>query len=191
MATKSICSVDSCDKNARAFGMCDSHYRRWKRHGDPLAGRTPDGAPVKFYERALGAQTDECIIWPFSTGTNGYPQIKHGNHGRAHRLVCETIHGPAPTSAHEVAHSCGVKLCINYRHLRWATHAENIADKFAHGTHNLGERNQLAKLTEQDARAILCDDRSNVEIAGDYGVHVSTIWAIKNRKSWGWLHPAM
>ena len=26
-----LCSHDDCDKRARAFGLCDSHYRRWKK----------------------------------------------------------------------------------------------------------------------------------------------------------------
>jgi hypothetical protein len=167
--------------------MCDSHYRKWKRHGDPLAGRTPNGEPFRFYENVILAhQGDECLLWPYSVNGRGYGQI--GN-DRAHRFVCKSVHGLAPSPAHEVAHSCGKKLCVNPRHLRWATHGENIADKLAHGTHILGERNQLAKLTEQDARSILQDSRSNVDIAGVYGVHPSTIWAIKHRKSWGWLQP--
>lgn len=33
MATPRICSVDDCDKPAKARGLCDMHYARWSRHG--------------------------------------------------------------------------------------------------------------------------------------------------------------
>lgn len=33
---KPICAVDDCGKEIVARGLCDMHYRRLKRHGDPL-----------------------------------------------------------------------------------------------------------------------------------------------------------
>lgn len=40
------CSVPDCPKPSRAKGLCDSHYKRSTRHGDPVAGRKPNEAPV-------------------------------------------------------------------------------------------------------------------------------------------------
>src|SRR5258705_8607003 len=38
------CSIDGCEKEARARGWCWVHYYRWYRNGsDPLAGGRPDG----------------------------------------------------------------------------------------------------------------------------------------------------
>lgn len=34
-----ICSIDDCEKRVVGFGFCENHYRRFKAHGDPLAGR--------------------------------------------------------------------------------------------------------------------------------------------------------
>ena len=43
--SKSTCSIDGCERtNIFARGMCNSHYKRWSRYGDPTAGqafRTP------------------------------------------------------------------------------------------------------------------------------------------------------
>ena len=33
-----LCSVQGCEKIAVTRKMCDMHYTRWRKHGDPLAG---------------------------------------------------------------------------------------------------------------------------------------------------------
>jgi putative phage-type endonuclease len=42
------CSVLDCSNDMYARGLCISHYARWKRHGDPLAGRMPHGTALKY-----------------------------------------------------------------------------------------------------------------------------------------------
>lgn len=34
------CTIDGCDRPITARGWCTAHYAKWKRLGDPLAGRT-------------------------------------------------------------------------------------------------------------------------------------------------------
>jgi hypothetical protein len=38
MAVTKICSIDGCFKVVRAKNLCNAHYVRVKRHGDPLRG---------------------------------------------------------------------------------------------------------------------------------------------------------
>lgn len=41
-----MCSIDGCNGKVVGFGYCERHYRRFKNHGDPLAGRVgkyPEG----------------------------------------------------------------------------------------------------------------------------------------------------
>lgn len=33
------CTITGCRKPRVARGWCEGHYRRWRRHGDPLGGR--------------------------------------------------------------------------------------------------------------------------------------------------------
>lgn len=41
------CAVDGCAAPLVAHGFCDTHYRRWRRHGDPLIDtRRPVGPKV-------------------------------------------------------------------------------------------------------------------------------------------------
>lgn len=189
---KTICSIEGCGNPHLARGWCERHYRRWRRHGDPLAGSTSWGVPMQWLRDHLDHTGDECLIWPFARGAAfGYGRIyADGETTVAHRLMCEHRHGPPPTPRHEAAHNCGNGHlgCVNGGHLRWATPKENHADKLIHGTHDRGERNSQAKLTEADVAAI----RSRVgisyqQIAKQFGVSATTVWRVKRRLRWAWL----
>lgn len=192
MATIRLCSIPECDKPVKARGYCRAHYLRWYRHGDPLEGRTPDGAPAQWIEDHIDHEGIDCLIWPFSKNSHGYGQINiNGAPVGAHRIMCEKTNGPAPTAEHEAAHNCGKGQlgCIHPKHLRWATSAENSADLYAHGTINRGERNGGAKLTEADILRIrqLSQTQSHRELATMFGVSRWTIQDIIHRRNWGWL----
>ncbi|TGV15839.1 hypothetical protein EN816_00885 [Mesorhizobium sp. M8A.F.Ca.ET.173.01.1.1] len=192
MATKPLCSIPDCDKAAEKRGWCTAHYKRWQRHGDPTLGRSPNGAAMDFYERAvLHYRGSNCLIWPFARNENGYG-VLHVSSGSAlvSRRVCEEVHGPAPSAIHEAAHSCGKghEGCVAKGHVSWKTPRSNSTDKLAHGTHNRGERHPLAKLTEDEVRAIYSDDRTPQSvIAREYGVSFVTVSDIKRGRSWKWL----
>ncbi|MCZ7568835.1 MAG: hypothetical protein M5U01_09640 [Ardenticatenaceae bacterium] len=38
------CTVDGCDRPHKARGYCDTHYARWRTHGDPLREPPPPQA---------------------------------------------------------------------------------------------------------------------------------------------------
>src|SRR5271167_4234159 len=37
-----ICSVENCGQPFYAKGFCERHWKHWRKHGDPLAGRFED-----------------------------------------------------------------------------------------------------------------------------------------------------
>ena len=39
MQATRTCSIDGCERCAEKRGWCNAHYKRWRRHGDPMAGR--------------------------------------------------------------------------------------------------------------------------------------------------------
>lgn len=106
-------------------------------------------------------------------------------------MVCEAVHGPAPSPHHEAAHTCGrgSSGCINPNHLRWATPTENQADKIEHGTSNRGERCAASRLTEDDVIEIrrLKGKMTQKEIAEIFGVNYITVGDIHNSRTWAWL----
>jgi hypothetical protein len=176
-----------------ARGLCDAHYGRWRRHGNPLAGGTFRGDAPHFLETVVLTHIgDECLIWPFDRGDKGYAKIRlDGKPKFVSRVVCEHAHGPAPTATHEAAHSCGNGSdgCVSPQHLSWKTRTENEADKLIHGTLTHGERNGCAKLSERDIREILAlrGKALQREIAERFGIRQSQVSHIHTGKSWGHL----
>lgn len=106
-------------------------------------GTRPKARPrPEILASLLAIETDECVLWRHATNSAGYGQI--GVNGRStgvHVIACEYRHGPRPEGLH-AAHYCGVKLCVNPRHLRWATRSENEYDKVRHGWGKLAEHLQ-------------------------------------------------
>lgn len=130
---KRHCSVPECGGPNYGHGLCHKHYRRWKRHGDPLAGGTYNGDPEAFLSSvALQYRGEECLIWPFAKTGGGYANIyRDGANQVVSRIVCEAKNGPAPSPEHHAAHTChcGHIGCVTWGHLEWQTPAENLADR--------------------------------------------------------------
>lgn len=177
------CSVNGCKKTIHGLGLCQSHYSRKKqlereistaRHGEGLA----------FIEQVLLSNTDECIPWPFGASRGyGITYIDQKNIP-AHRHICERKHGPPAFDGAQSAHSCGNRICVNWRHVRWATARENAHDKFLHGTIARGEKIARAKLTEEQVRRIRDTRERQIDLAREFGVDRNTIHAVRRRKTW-------
>lgn len=190
MSAPSLCSIEGCGEPVFARGWCQMHYRRWMRHGD-AAVKLERPSPARDFLREViqaGEFGDACLIWPFAK-SNGYPSLGQGRRSvLVHRKVCEAVHGPAPAPDHDAAHLCGVRACINGRHLRWASRAENMSDTLVHGTHTRGERNGNAKLTEDAVRLIRRDKTtSRKDLARRFEVSERAVRLARARKSWAWL----
>lgn len=72
-----------------------------------------------------------------------------------HRLVYCVHSGEDLSLEFDVAHSCGVRNCVNIHHLYKATKSENAKDKVTHGTDPTGSRNPSAKIDEKTAQKII------------------------------------
>jgi len=136
---------------------------------------------------ALAAtDTDDCIRWERSLAGNGYGMVRAGRMRGAHVVVCEWAHGPRP-DGREVAHSCGVRCCVNPQHLRWATHVENVADRRTHGTQPIGDGHPNAVLNEAAVRSIrrlVADGVTYTELGRRYGVSRVAVANAANGHTW-------
>lgn len=191
---KRICSVEGCGKPRHGVGFCVSHYKRWKKHGDPLKGGTFFGAPLRWiHEVALRWEEDACLEWPFAKNLDGRGVVYFdGKNIPAHRLIARFALGEPPEPNYHAAHSCGMghSGCVNPRHLRWATCKENVNDTLAHGTRNRGERHGSSRLTEAIVREIRSMEGalSQEGIAKKFGISREHVRNIHQRRRWTWLY---
>lgn len=188
-----MCAVAECDRpSVKRGGHCALHEYRSRSHGDPEAGRTLNGRALKYLHDHMH---DDCPKWPFVRNENGYGTVRYrGRNRQIHRLVCEIVHGPPPTTYHVAAHSCGKghEGCFGAACLRWATRAENAQDAIAHGTWVHGETHPFAVLTDAQALEVfgLRFDRKRGALkaaAERYGVSPATISDIWAGRTWAWL----
>lgn len=130
----------------------------------------------------VGHTGEECLTWPFGCA-DGYAQVWDGQKVRkAHRVMCELVHGPAPTPGHLAAHDCGQgdRACVHPKHVFWKTPSENQKDRNVHGTHNRwAKRGKIGPNEVAEIKALQGGDLTQQQIADKYGVsrpHVSAIW---------------
>ena len=104
-------------------------------------------------------------------------------HLSAHREVLFAFVGPPPTPDHQCAHWDGDPLNNHYSNLRWATAAENTADKVRHGRHMNGRRN----FTEEQVlgmRAMRDAGKTYDQIRDVYTISKGNLSSIINRETW-------
>ena len=188
-----ICEIEGCERRARRRRLrCPACDHAIARYGDPFVRGSRQSKAQRALPDLLVIETDDCVLWPFRVNTDGYGYVTwDGRYQGVHVVACAHHYGPKPTAGHEVAHSCArTRACMNYRHLRWATRSENIADRVAHDTHNRGERQPQHKLTTDDvrrARRLVVEGSSYAAVARLLSVHDVTIHDCVNRRTWAWL----
>ena len=118
------------------------------------------------------------------------PQEKH----LVHRLMVEAFLGPLDGHRMEVNHKNGVKADNRLENLERVSHRRNCQHAYDTGLNkrlnHRGEKSGSSKLTEAqvlEVRQRLANGERGLHIAKALGVGSSTIYGIKNQRSWEWL----
>lgn len=171
-------------------GLCDMHSQRLRHHGAVDKPRRPREREL---DAAASATTNECIIVLYR-GERLSVRFQ-GKTMLASRAVWIIANGD-PGDGVEVLHTCnggsGAHGCINIRHLRTGTHAENMSDMATAGRNDggtaVGETNGNHRLTASDVYAIreayAVGDVTYAVLATRFGVTEGTIAHVVTRRTW-------
>lgn len=127
------CDIEGCTNAHKARGWCDPHYRRWKRHGDPLTSRPPrrrHPSPRMRWDKVAFLHPAGCWLWRGRPDRHGYGRIgwriEDGKKETgAHRVAYMRLIGEIPDGL-TLDHLCRNKLCVNPLHMEPVTARENV-----------------------------------------------------------------
>lgn len=140
------CEVSGCNRERQALGLCATHYRRLRVHGDVDTTLNPIGASLRErFEMKLppADERDPTACWPWQGAVDrrsGYGEItvqgERRKRLRAHRVAHELYKGPIPggLTIDHLCHSydqhcpggrCEHRRCVNPAHLEAVSRAEN------------------------------------------------------------------
>jgi len=196
LTEKQRCNADNCTRPAVSRGLCDKHYRRARKLGDPNIETRPMvyGDEIeRFHQKYIPEPNSGCWIWIGGTRANGSGNL-YSRHSRndgisinGHRFS-QIIHkGPIPDNLY-VCHTCDNTLCVNPDHLFLGTQQDNMTDMKDKNRSNKSrgqDKIGLAKLTNKDAEKIRKDStHSQSELGRIFNVAQTTIHRIKSGKSY-------
>ena len=132
------CTISDCPRPHEARGYCRSHYARFMKHGDPLAGRNRTTSPeASFAARTVRDEDTGCLLWTGNKLPKGYGQIWDGTTNiYAHRYAWERVNGPIPAGMKLDHRDHCSPSCCEVAHLRLATNAENLQNRSGAATVN-------------------------------------------------------
>lgn len=151
----------------------------------------------RFHAKYTRRTPEECWLWDGTLASNGYGFFSFGGRQRgnvgAHRvswMLANESEVPDRFQSN-ICHACDNRRCVNPSHLFIGTVSDNIRDAVKKGykprPFPTGENNPLAKITSAIViaiRASAANARTQRDIAKEFGLSQSTVWAIVNRRIW-------
>jgi hypothetical protein len=128
-----------------------THSRRPLK--DRFWAKVNKDGPVPAHRPELGP----CWLWTAMKNPRGYGCVQKDNARKtfllAHRVSWELYFTSIPAGLC-ILHRCDNRRCVRPDHLFLGTKADNMADRYAKGRYEKGEKTGRAKLTEAAVREI-------------------------------------
>jgi len=132
-----------------------------------------------------------CWVWMGSSQVRGYGEIISNNRKHlAHRASYEAFVGKIPKGMY-VCHACDNVACVNPNHLFLGTQKQNLQDMASKGRSTWGEKNPMAKLTEEQVKEIkhgFATGKTDTELSKQFNISRSTIYGIRNSRLWSYIN---
>lgn len=185
------CCVDCCINLVYAKGLCEKHYQRNRKFGNPLGGIKNQGPVEERFWRFV-EKSDGCWLWIGNKSKAGYGRISVGTKSlgyvQSHRLSWEIHNKKSIPNGLVVMHKCDNPSCVNPDHLSVGTYKENTQDMISKGRKRtvapVGEANGKSLLTAEQAKEIKESTLSMAALARKFGVSPSCVRGVKIGRTW-------
>ena len=189
------CTIEFCEKEVFAKGLCGSHYQALRKYGDArkVVQKQHHGKTVKERFDIYSLPGPGCWQWLGYKDNNGYGRLNvKGKPMLASRVSYLLHYGEVP-EGHYVCHKCDNPSCVNPEHLFAGTQADNVADMHNKGRDRKrgmpGSKHHASKLNDTAVKEIRQSDAPDSFFAKKFGVSRATIHAVRKGKTWTHLAP--
>lgn len=129
-------------------------------------------------------KTDGCWLWTGLKDKDGYGLFPFGRvQHRANRVALELDGRPVPAGQY-ACHDCDTPACVRPDHLYPGTPTQNMKDARERGRTKRGERQHMAKLTDDAVREIRASELSAPALAAQFKVSRAAIHFVLKGKTW-------
>ena len=185
-----MCTVENCDRKIYAFQLCEKHYVRFKKYGNPLGGIKNHATPEERFWRFV-QKFDGCWKWS-GKKNNGYGAFSKGSKKDgaflAHRFSWELHNKQKIPKGMFVMHKCDNPECTNPEHLMIGTPKQNTQDMIAKGRKKtvapVGLGNVKSILNEEKVRLIRESNDSHAAVGRLLGVSSNCVRGVRTGRTW-------
>ena len=157
-------------------------------NADRFWAKVDKNGPIHPYDPSKG----RCWIWTGTIVGGGYGSVRTRKGARPTHVIAWEMANGESARGRVIAHSCDNPPCCNISHLSAGTQKDNMSDAAAKGRISHGESHAHAKLNDATAMEIYqlasSGAMSRKDTAAKFGVSVSAVAMIVNKKLWKHIH---